>query len=338
MPVKLAGSISLDRVYHHALIGNKLGDPTTRTIPVYLPPNFDRSQKYPVVYYLPGFTGTSLSAINESSYEPNLIERFDRLIKAGEIPPALLVVADGFTKLGGSQYINSTFNGRYQDAITLDLIDHVDQSYPTIARAEGRAAIGKSSGGYGALLLGMRHAKKFGLIASHSGDCYFEYCYLPDFPKVALKITAKGGVSKYLAWFKAQDYVKGDTIGVLNVLGMAAAYSPNTEADGGFDLPFDLETGELRSDVWNRWLDNDPVRLVEKYADALKSLRLLFLDCGTRDEYNLQYGARILSRRLTEHDIPHVHQEFNDGHMGITYRAEASFRLIGEEFRKIGAA
>lgn len=334
--MNLAGSIVLERVYHHALIGNRLGDPAARTIPVYLPPGFDRTSKYPVVYYLPGFTGTALSAINESSYEPNLVERFDRLVKSGEIPPALLVVADGFTRLGGSQYINSSFNGRYQDAISINLLDHIDQNYPTIPAPEARAVVGKSSGGFGALILGMRRSSKFGLVASHSGDCYFEYCYLPDFPKFALNIAAKGGVSKYLEWFKEQDYVKGDTVGALNVLGMAAAYSPNLDADGGFDLPFDLETGELVPAVWDRWLENDPVRLVEQHVDALRGLKLLFLDCGTRDEYNLQFGARILSRRLHELGLPHVHQEFDDGHLGITYRADTSFRLIGQEFKKLG--
>jgi enterochelin esterase family protein len=333
--MKLAGSISLDRVYHHALLGNRLGDPSTRTIPVYTPSGFNSDRKYPVVYYLPGFTGTSLSAINESSYEPNLVERFDRQIQRGEIPPALLVIADGFTKLGGSQYINSTFNGRYEDAIANNLVDYVDKSYPTITAPEGRAIVGKSSGGYGALVLGMRHSARFGLVASHSGDAYFEYCYLPDFPKYTMKIAARGGVAGYLEWFRAQDYIKGDTIGALNVLGMAAAYSPNAAADGGIDLPFDMETGELTPAVWSRWLEHDPVRLVEKHADALRGLRLLYIDCGTRDEYNLQYGARILSKRLSERGIEHVHQEFDDGHMGITYRADVSFKLIGEKFREL---
>ena len=108
---------------------------------------------------------------------------------------------------------------------------------------------------------------------------------------------------------------------------MAACYSP----DGtDFDLPFDLETGELRSEVCHRWLANDPVRLAEKYADALRSLKLLFIDAGARDEFFLDIGARILSRKLRDLGIDHIHEEFDDGHMNISYRYDRSLELISE--------
>jgi enterochelin esterase family protein len=111
---------------------------------------------------------------------------------------------------------------------------------------------------------------------------------------------------------------------------MSACYSPNPGSELGFDLPFDLRTGEIREDVWARWLENDPVRLVERYADNLKTLKLLFIDAGTRDEFALHLGARILVEKFKKFDVPHVHEEFDDGHFNISYRFNRSLELISK--------
>ena len=60
------------------------------------------------------------------------------------------------------------------------------------------------------------------------------------------------------------------------------------------------------------------------HADALRALALLFIDAGTRDEWNLDLGARILTRRLAALRVPFEHQEFDDGHRGINYRYDIS--------------
>jgi hypothetical protein len=122
---------------------------------------------------------------------------------------------------------------------------------------------------------------------------------------------------------------------VLNVLAMAAAYSPNPEVEPHrSDLPFDLETHELRPEVWDRWLAHDPVRIAPDHADGLRTLRLLFFDCGTRDEYNLHLGARILKRRFDALGVPHRHEEFDDGHMSITYRYDRVLPLLTEAMER----
>ena len=86
----------------------------------------------------------------------------------------------------------------------------------------------------------------------------------------------------------------------------------------------------MRREVLERWFEHDPVRLVEQYVENLKSLKLLFIDAGTRDEFALDLGARILSKRLKTHDIPHIHEEFDDGHFNISYRQDRSLELISE--------
>ena len=96
------------------LADNPLGDPATRQLPIILPPDYAASGKhYPVIYGLAGFTGSGLSLLNFSAWQPNLPRRIDRLMAAGNLPPAIYVLPDCFTRYGGSQYLNSTAIGRY---------------------------------------------------------------------------------------------------------------------------------------------------------------------------------------------------------------------------------
>lgn len=244
----------------------------------------------------------------------------------------IVVMPDCFTKYGGSQYINSTATGRYEDHLLQELIPFVDAKYRTLADRDHRAVCGKSSGGYGAMVLGMRHPDVFGLVADHSGDKYFELGYKMDFPKCLAALPKFGGARKYLADFPHPHPRphRGAWIDVVETLAMAACYSPNPASPLGFDLPFDEYTGEMDQQVWARWLEHDPVFLLPRHAEALRSLRLLYLDCGTRDEYNLHWSTRIFVRRLQALGIAHHHEEFDDGHMNVQYRYDRSFALISE--------
>ncbi len=314
------------RIESEVLRENPLDDPHERDLYVYLPPGYDEDEAhYPSVYCLTGFTGRGKMLLNDNAFSPNLAERMDSLIGAGTIRPMIVVMPDCFTRYGGSQYINSTATGRYEDHLIEEIVPYVDNSFRTLASSGSRAVMGKSSGGYGALIMGMRHADVFGLVCSTSGDAYFEYCYPNDFPAAVRAI--KGDPNGYIESLWESEKKPKDFHSALNTIGMAACYSPNGT---GFDLPFDLETGELRSDVWQRWLEHDPVRLVEKHVENLKSLHLLFLDAGTRDEFGLDLGARILSRRLRSHGIEHIHEEFDDGHFNISYRYDRSLELISQ--------
>lgn len=317
--------VNWDRIASAVLAGNPLGDPTTRALPVLLPPGYtgDGDRRYPVIYGLTGYGGRGGMLLNDNPWQPNLQQRLDRLYADG-MPPAIVVLPNCFTRLGGSQYVNSSATGRYEDYVVEEIVPYIDGAYPTIAGPEGRAVFGKSSGGYGALIMGMRHADLFGAIACHSGDTAFDLCFLPDFPKVANAIDKAGGVESWLQGFEAKPKKESSDTHVLMIIAMAACYSPNPAAPLGFDLPFEPYTCALREDVWARWLAWDPVEMVGRYADALRSLRLLFIDCGTRDEYNLHFGARRLVQRLREHGIAHEYEEFDDGHRDISYRYDVS--------------
>ena len=325
------GTVVIETITSNVLRGNPLGDPFVRRVPVYLPPGYESgSTRYPSVYVLTGFTGRGTMLLNDAAWDENIAERMDRLIAQGTVRPMILIMPDCFTRIGGSQYLNSSAVGQYEDHVVKELVPFFDNKYRTIADRDHRAVVGKSSGGYGSVILAMRHPDVFGLMASHSGDMYFELCYKPDIVSALKALPKLGGLDKFwdnIPTIRPRDKNFRDAI---NIVAMAACYSPNPNAPHGFDLPFDLETGELRADVWARWLEWDPVYLVDKYADALRSLRLIYLDAGLRDEFNLQYGARIFCKRLKQRGISYVYEEFDDGHMSIGYRYDQSFRAISE--------
>ena len=206
----------------------------------------------------------------------------------------------------------------------------VDGRYRTLAGRDHRGIAGKSSGGFGALRLGMLHADVFGAVACHSGDMLFEYCYQVDFPKACSVLQVAGGPRRFLEGFEAKPQKGKDDFLALNILAMAACYSPEPAAELGVSLPFDLGTGLPRDDVWRRWLAFDPLRLLPANADALRSLRLLYLDCGTKDEFHLHHGARAFVAGLQRLGVAHRYEEFDDGHMNVPYRYDQSLPALAK--------
>ena len=175
------------RVLEHSskiLQGNPLNDPHVRKLGVWLPPQYDSSdqRRFPVLYDLAGFTGTGLSHTHWKPFGDNVPERAARLIHDKKMGPAIIVFPDCFTALGGNQYVNSSAIGDYADYLTREIIPFVDREFRTLAGREHRGCFGKSSGGYGAIIHGMKYAQHWGAIANHSGDAYFDFVYSHDWP------------------------------------------------------------------------------------------------------------------------------------------------------------
>ena len=114
------------------------------------------------------------------AYGTTFAEDVDRLIAAGECPPVVMPMPDCWTAYGGSQFIDSAGTGAYMTYLCDELVPFVDERFSTIAAASGRAIQGKSSGGYGALVLAMLRPDLWGGLGDVSGDAAFEHCYLPD--------------------------------------------------------------------------------------------------------------------------------------------------------------
>lgn len=319
-PYAYHGRVEMRPFASSALKDNRIGDPCVREVPVYLPPGYDApGQSLPVIFLLAGFTGRGHALLETHPWKRGVITRYDRALAAGEMPPAILVMPDCFTRFGGSQYLNSSLLGNYEDYVARELVDFVDESYCT---HKGRRAVaGKSSGGFGAMHLAMRHPRTFPVAASISGDCHFEYGYASEFlsaSRVLLEYDSDPAL--FLEKFLESPKLDGDNHAVINLIAMSACYSPNPQSPLGFDLPIDPATGARRPEVWERWLAYDPLFACESHSENLKSLELLHLEAGRRDEFHLQFALRLLSEKLRGLGVEHCHEEHEGGHFGLDDR------------------
>jgi enterochelin esterase family protein len=329
--LRLEGDVRIDFITSPALAGNALGDPAERPVIVYTPAGYDPegSRRYPVLYCLHGYTGDAAALISARPWETNVVQWIDRLIREGRMEPALLAIVDGFTRLGGSQYVNSIHNGDYATYVVRDVIGHVDGAYRTVAREAGRAVLGKSSGGFGSLYLTMQYPGTFTAFASHSGDSYFPYAQPRGFTETQRTLERYDwDIAAFVRHFERAHKRRGDEYTTMEMLGYTAAYTPRSAAAFDLDLPFDRETGELREDVFARWLEFDPARMCLGKKAELARLRLRYLDCGRRDEYALDVGARVLAKRMREMDLDVRHEEFDDDHRNVGYRYEISLPAL----------
>ena len=326
----IRGTLRLDPIESPALANNPLGDPSRRLLGIYTPPDYDAagSTRYPVLYVAHGYTGDLAAMVSTRPWEANVVQRADRLIAEGKLPPVILAVIDGFTRLGGSQYVNSIHNGDYATYVVRDVLAYVDAEYRTIARAGGRAILGKSTGGFASLHFTMNYPGYFGAFASHSGDSYFRMCQVRSLITAGRTLEKYGSFEEFVKAFEAKEKPKFEEVSTMEMLGYAAAYSPTAARAFAFDLPIDLRTGAFRDDVWARWLAFDPTEQIPHKKQELAALRLRYIDCGRRDEYGLDIGARVMTQQIRDLGLDVRHEEFDDDHMRIGYRYDVSLPAL----------
>ena len=336
----LAGRIEQHTVHSELLRDNPLGDPHERPVYVYLPPGYDDGdRRYPVVYVIQGYTGHVGMWFNRSAFRRPFPELADDVFATGDTPPAILVYVDAWTAYGGSQFLDSPATGRYHSYLCEEVVPWVDARYRTLADQAHRAISGKSSGGYGAMITPMLRPDLFGALATHAGDALFDVCYPGDFPKLArtLRDEYEGDYANFLADHRKRIHgTKDSDLDLIEVYGYAAAYSGNE--DGTVSLPFD-DTGALVPEVWSRWLAKDPVRMAAEpeYAEALRSIKAIWIDAGRADEYYLDLGATAFRRALAKAGVPddHVHFELFEGrHGAIEYRYPLALAWLCERIAR----
>lgn len=326
-PWDLSGMGTLERftVSSELLEGNPLGDPADRPLWVYMPEGvaIDSGERFPAIYMIQGFTGQLDMWLNRSFREPNIIERLDMLFSDASIPRAIVVFVDAWTKFGGSQFINSTSTGPYMDYLCDEVVGFIDDTYPTIPDAGHRGLTGKSSGGYGAMVVPMLRPDVFGALASHAGDALFEVAYAPEFRVTArsLRDDFEGSWDVFWTRFDETEWPIGaDKFWpLIEDYGYAACYTPDPGRPGKAILPYDAD-GRLIDEVWERWLAWDPVRMAPGRAEALAGMKLIYLDAGKSDEYYLDLGARAFGRELDKLGIAYSLELFDGKHGGIQYR------------------
>lgn len=325
----MQGRIERTPIASRLLQGNVLGDPHERELIVYLPAAYDGVKRFPIVMVLPGFGSTNRSLLNFEVFQPNLCERFDALIARGACSPALLVLPDAINRWGGSQYLDSPASGRYQSHLVDEVIPFVDAHYRTIPHRDARAVVGKSSGGFGALRLGLDRPEAFSAIGSHAGDCAFEINQIPELRAAAIRLSRGSSLESFARDFPPTGGLGAGDFDTVMMLACAAAYSPDLSLPfPHVQLPIDLRTGQLIDPVWQTWLSHDPWLRIERDARAFSDLRLVYLDAGDRDEHGLQLGARRIADTLRARGVAVRHEEFSGGHRNTGHRYETSLPAL----------
>jgi S-formylglutathione hydrolase FrmB len=328
----LHGTLDKLVVESDLLTGNPLGDPAHRPLWVYLPPGVERDhpKPLPAVYVIQGYTGQLDMWQNRTPFEPTFLERLDHLFATGDCPDAVVVLVDAWTSYGGSQFIDSTSTGPYMSYLCDEVVAFVDDRYPTSPHRDHRGLTGKSSGGYGAMVVPMLRPDVFGALASHCGDALFEVCYA-DFRVAARKLRDNfdGSYEQFFTELAAADHVDlGRFAEPLETYGYAACYSPDPAQPGKALLPFEIDTGRTIDDVWQQWLDWDPVRLAPQHADALRSMKRIYLDAGKQDEYYLDLGATAFAKEVERAGATCTLELFDGAHGGLTYRYPGAIREL----------
>ena len=328
------GSLVQFEIVSELLKDNALNDPFTRTVYVYLPANYDDLEqeniKLPVMYYLAAYSNSANGIVGWRAFGESITERLDRLIAEGKIGDTIVVMPDCFTCLGGNQYIDSPAVGNYASYIVEEVVPIVEENFRVKKGNNHRAVLGKSSGGFAAMRFAMDFPGFWTAIANQSGDAGFDVLYQRDFPTVAnVLANYKGDIAHFIKRFWKAKKTHGTDILTLMMICMAATYDPQDE----IELPFDLNTCEIKPKNWQNWLKHDPVNRVTQHVEALKQLKGLYMDCGFRDQFMIHYGMRRLAKQLDKYAIEYFYEEFNGTHSNIDYRLDNAMPFLYDKIK-----
>ncbi len=293
----------------------------------------ERGKELPVIVYLAPFTGSGPQRAGWKAFAETLPQRHERLVACSAMEPVILVMPDTFTSLGGNQYVDSPIMGQWSTWLAEDLKSEIKSRYLTNGQF---GLVGKSSGGYGAMVNVMLQPKAWQAIASHSGDVGFDLMYGGSWGETITHLAPQRSGEAYVRHIAASPSMRSADFHALMMCALAASYDPreaSEEGDIGVCLPVDFQTCQVDQKAWMRWLAFDPLTMVELNHSALKELNLCFIDCGNADQYNIHYGTRRFTQRLKELNVPHHYEEFAGTHSGIDHRLDVSLPLLAAALR-----
>ena len=288
---------------------NPLHDPVIRKVAVFLPAQYETNQSLPIVYYLPGYGNSSEKFIKDAKKWQAFTQQL-----AEEVAPVLFVVVDGRNRWGGSQYLNSPAQGNYADYVCDEIVERVEARYRICSGAPRRIIAGHSSGGFGALRLGMWRPRLFDGIVALSPDSDFQNSHLPLVTVPGVTNVALDKIESCMAAnMKTPRPTDGDLV---YALGLSAAYAPRGRSHPGqFEWLYDAD-GRFREKVWRRWMDNDPLTIVQRTPNAFRASQSVYLEGPNQDQYRANIGAakiyeilRHRAARCTFYEPPGKHSD-----------------------------
>ena len=269
------------------LIGNPLKDPTKRHIAIFRPSGTE-GKLLPLVIFLPGFGGSSADAIAGPKPWEDIVAQLHQ--KGLDI---VLAIPDGRNRFACSQYVNSPASGRYLDYVCDEVVPYVEKTEHCGGRLDKRTVIGHSSGGFGALRIGMARQKLFGGVAGLSPDSYFDVTHKgftldPETAKISAEQAKATGAPKFAP-------ISGFSFAVQYALALCVDYAGNP--DGTFDWLYD-NAGHYRSDVYERWRNQDPAVLAERAKHPFSSKQRVYVEGAAQDDFKANEGAAKVAENL----------------------------------------
>jgi S-formylglutathione hydrolase FrmB len=294
------GSVQTFTLNSKALI-NKGGENPNRSCSVYLPPGYEKSSdRYPVIYFLHGFTATDKIA-------DEIKDVLDEGILRKKIRPYILVIPNHYTLFQGSFYTDSELTGNWETFTYKELVEHMDKNFRTLPVRESRGIAGHSMGGYGAIKIAMRHPEVFSSVYGLSpGLMSFVKEFGPNSPFFKIFQNAKNEDDLNRAYYPK----------VLAAVGRA--WSPNPNKPPFFcDMPFSYKADSLivNEDVLKKWHANMPVEMVNDYADNLRKLTAIKLDWGRNDSPRFPVQNMAFSQKLENIGVNHFAEEYIGTHV-----------------------
>jgi len=313
-PAPPAGHVVVTYLDSKLLHGNPGGENPRRRVSVYLPASYAASpgQRYPVLYYLHGFTWNDSLIFNQDGMRALL----DQAIAAGQIRPLIVVVPNEQTRFGGSWYVNSATNGPWADFTARELIAFIDKQFRTLAKPGSRGLAGHSMGGGGTLRLAL----------AYPGTWAAAYALSPAFAGPHPTFVPGPGVGPALRATSAAETQR--SYPVFMAASLARAFSPNPKNQPFMaDFPGSLGADSLvrRDAVLARWVLATPTYTLPIRPASLRQLRALAFDWGAQDEVtHIPPTCRAFSNLLTVYGIRHTAEEYEGTHgsriMGPTGR------------------
>lgn len=295
----ISGTLTSFRINAKTL-QNSGGENPNRKVSVYLPPGYDRANKrFPVIYYMHGFTGT-----DSISSQMKMI--VDRAIEQRKIRPFILVIANHHTLYEGSFYSNSSLTGNWTDFEAKELVQYIDTHFKTMATRDSRGIAGHSMGGYGAIKIGMLFPDVFSSV----------YALSPGLLAFVKEFGPNSDSYKELANIKTPQELK-NTYYPKVLVAVARAWSPNpAKAPFYCDFPFTYNGDSLivNNSVLEKWNQNMPLYMVDRYASNLRKLKALKLDWGRNDASRFPVQCGMFSQRLENLGIDHFAEEYIGNH------------------------
>lgn len=274
------------------LQSNPLHDPATRRALICAPSDLASNTPAPIVYYLPGFGNSAAKFIKNKAMWQVFTDKVSR-----EIKPMRLVVIDGHDHWGGSQYVNSSAQGNYADYICDELVARVEARYALPKTGVRRIIAGHSSGGFGALRLGLYKPELFKGVIAMSPDSYFQVSHLPLVQVPSCSNAPISEINELMHAGGARALPKdGDLV---YAIALCAAYCPVADHPGEFEWLYD-EHHKWRPEVWQRWIDADALTIVQKNKDAFLPTQSVFLEGAAQDQYKANIGAKAIYEALKE--------------------------------------